>query len=329
SNAVVSLGQVIDAQGKPFYGRAANEEYDKNAKKKVHVNLYQEQLPIYVNANGSIDTARTQVINLVLTSAHSLSNEVGRLLKEATKDISGFSSERDLVEKNPFFPYDQERKIVSEPAIFTTVRTYVYDHLEQKSKNLVDFCKVSLKAAYKGTYAGAAYLLGKPDARSNDTLFLTLVGGSAFRNNMDWIADAITDAESSLIIAENDIHVILIYRPESSKSPWRTPVTDLEFLQKVIGHADTINGTRYAQDPEFQEKLKEYLCDIYATGNVTPATMDYLNERLDPAVSSEPIDSAAEYKKKQEQQQAQQRLTDAINTATQALDALAKVLKQG
>ena len=76
------------------------------------------------------------------------------------------------------------------------------------------FARLILEASYEATFRAA--LLHKPEEGKRRTLFLTLLGGGAFGNHIDWILDAIR--RSCTLFRNRDLHVkIVSYRSSRPK----------------------------------------------------------------------------------------------------------------
>lgn len=104
-----------------------------------------------------------------------------------------------------------------------------------------------LDASYQGTI-DAAHVLGR------SRLFLTLMGGGVFRNNLDWIGQAIMRANIPEHVASG-MQMTLLYRIDQ-----RRPVQEgYKFLVDMITVFDQANGTRLGSDGAVLSLVKEYV----------------------------------------------------------------------
>jgi hypothetical protein len=97
-------------------------------------------------------------------------------------------------------------------------------------QNLIPFARTVVKGAYEIT-AHVAYMLGAKK------VFLTLVGAGAYRNQLEWIFNAL---DTPTFRGLSDwLDIILVYRPEKSKydkdeNPTRCAELDEEFLRSLM-----------------------------------------------------------------------------------------------
>ena len=118
----------------------------------------------------------------------------------------------------------------------------------------------------QGMYLGA---ISAPWVTGNPVIFLTLLGAGAFRNDPDWLAEAIERLRD--IIKNYGLQVTLIYRPDPGKAPVRTADIDLKFLRRMFAMADYINNTNLAQDKTFKQILGQYTQAAYSNNTVNQA----------------------------------------------------------
>lgn len=131
--------------------------------------------------------------------------------------------------------------------------------------NVQNFAKMILRAMYHGTIR-KAYALG---AR---TVYLTLLGGGAFRNDISWISQALNDPDLIDFIKKAGLTVNVLYRPDKTRMhAVRTPAVDKVFLQNMFEVADAINGTQLAHDPQMINLLNSYVDMSYAKNGAQAA----------------------------------------------------------
>lgn len=156
--------------------------------------------PIIVDNEGNVNTAKTQTITQIFTSAYNIST---------AKKLDEFNS------------------------------------------NMEQFCKVVLEGMYEGTIKAAI-------AHNIKTVVLTLVGGSAFGNDIAWIGKVIENQKD--IIKNYGLNVILIYYPPDKRrieAKLRTKAGDLAFLKSMAKLSDEINNTHVAA--KLSARLEDYL----------------------------------------------------------------------
>ena len=125
------------------------------------------------------------------------------------------------------------------------------------NKNVEAFSKMLLRGMYRGVIK-KAYQLGAKN------VYLTLLGGGAFRNNITWIGEALNDPDLIDFIKKAGLTVNLIYRPDKPRQhAVRTPAGDKVFLQSMFEMADAINGSNLA-DKELGELINNYVDYSYA-----------------------------------------------------------------
>lgn len=128
-----------------------------------------------------------------------------------------------------------------------------------------------LKLEYLGTLK-KAYDLKRPFA------VLTMVGGGAFKNDISWIQNAITNPELIKFIKDTGLNVSIVYRPDNPRraKPVRDAQGDKTFLRALYAVADEVNGTRVAEEtiksPEMQQYFK-YIDHTYAQATEKPTRM--------------------------------------------------------
>lgn len=100
-------------------------------------------------------------------------------------------------------PLHQEQKVTQ---VFNAAHDMEFSFWPFKNKNEIDFAKIMLKGMYEGTLK-KAYLLGKRK------VFLTLLGGGVFKNDMKWVAEVFEQEHLQQFIQDAGLEVNLIYRP--------------------------------------------------------------------------------------------------------------------
>lgn len=106
-------------------------------------------------------------------------------------------------DRNPIFVYNSVLKKeirvdqVLTAALNLNSKTYPTTEFDKQT------AKILLKAAYLGTVLAAA-------ARGTKKLFLTLVGAGAFKNDLNWIVEALEQKEIQEIIAYTGMEVVLV-----------------------------------------------------------------------------------------------------------------------
>jgi hypothetical protein len=179
---------------------------------------------------------------------------------------------------------------------------------------LINFCTMILKGSYLGTLKSAAYL-GKTK------VYLTLMGASAFRNKMAWLADAMNNSEFKDIIKKAGLEVILVYRPEPGKT-WRNKEEDIGFLKQMFSIADNINGTTLAKNTILENNLNIYLDNVYAKPdpiNPTPELMENIKSIIEATAPVQPVTPVTPVVTPQQQQ---------LGVLTQSLQNLTNELKK-
>jgi hypothetical protein len=102
-------------------------------------------------------------------------------------------------------PLEEQQKITQ---TFNAAHDMEFSYWPWKNQNEIDFAKVVLRGMYEGTLK-KAYLLGKKK------VFLTLLGGGVFKNDMNWVAEIFEDESMRKFIKESGLEVNLIYRSKS------------------------------------------------------------------------------------------------------------------
>lgn len=127
--------------------------------------------------------------------------------------------------------------------------------------SVISAAKMLLRASYAATLKAAA-------AAHKSRVFLTLMGGDAFKNDLAWIAKAIKKRECIDTIKQHGLQVTLLYRPGAKADPHADQQTKIEknkaFLMQMLHLFDTINGTRVANDHELWQRINEYLSIAYS-----------------------------------------------------------------
>ncbi len=153
-------------------------------------------------------------------------------------------------------PLSSNQKITQ---IFSSaLNTTPFREKKSLNKNVRDLAKMLLNASYEGALYAAF-------GQKCKNLYLTLMGGGSFRNDISWIAHAIQRMKN--FIKYSGINVILVFRPDKPrKLPIRTAQGDIDFLQNMIQMADEINGTCVYQ-PAIQKVISNYVTNAYAGKN--------------------------------------------------------------
>lgn len=155
-----------------------------------------QRLKVFTNPDGTMDTARSQLITQIFSSAINMSS---------------------LLSKGKI------------------------------NSNAQAAAQMALDASYQGTIE-AAHALGK------SRLFLTLMGGGAFRNNLDWVGQAIFNANIPAHVASG-MQVTLLYRTDS-----RRPVAqDYNFLKNMVILFDRANGTHLSTNSAVANMIQAYI----------------------------------------------------------------------
>ncbi|MGE0206733.1 MAG: hypothetical protein AB7R69_02675 [Candidatus Babeliales bacterium] len=130
---------------------------------------------------------------------------------------------------------------------------------QQRSQGQKEFAKIVQKAVYEGTVKAAAQ-------QGKKVVYLTLMGASAFANEMAWLAEAMETSEFINTVRDYGLDVRLIYRPEPGKQgSYRNVNEDKKFLERMAQVADQINGTNIAQRLSQANVLGTYLQKMYSS----------------------------------------------------------------
>jgi hypothetical protein len=121
-----------------------------------------------------------------------------------------------------------------------------------------------LDASYQGTYLATAYA-GK------NRLFLTLMGGGAFANDVSWIGDAIGQQECINTIMRYGLQVTTIYHPDKIRKPGVGPVrnadSDKKLFTSLLVTYDIVNGTHLRSNAFVWGIINRYLDLAYRFQN--------------------------------------------------------------
>lgn len=145
---------------------------------------------------------------------------------------------------------------IAKTQIITQIFTSAYNISTAKKQgtfnsNMGQFCKVVLEGMYEATLKAAI-------AYNIKTVVLTLVGGSAFGNDIAWISKAIENQKDT--IKNYGLDVVLIYYPPDKRrieAGLRTKEGDLAFLNTMATLSDAINNKNFA--PKLKQRLKDYI----------------------------------------------------------------------
>jgi hypothetical protein len=152
------------------------------------------------------------------------------------------------------------------------------------NKNVQNAAQMILNASYEGTLKAAAHA-GKP------RLFLTLMGASAFGNDIRWLGHSLMRSVYQDIIKQSGLQVTLIFRPEKRKQT-RNAADDFSFFKEsLLPLYDTINNTHLSTDKTLLDTLEEYLKTAYgqADEDKLHAYAETINQYLmEPARTEKP-----------------------------------------
>jgi len=128
------------------------------------------------------------------------------------------------------------------------------------SGNIKEAAQMALDASYQGTLAAAVHA-HKP------RIFLTLMGGGAFANDISWISQAITQDQNCSLIKTFGLQPTVLYNPDKIR-PYsrytRTAQTDKQLFDNLLIFFDNINDTHLAHDQRVNECIAQYLTQSYA-----------------------------------------------------------------
>jgi len=128
------------------------------------------------------------------------------------------------------------------------------------SGNIKEAAQMALDASYQGTLAAAVHA-HKP------RIFLTLMGGGAFANDIRWISQAITQDQNCSLIKTFGLQPTVLYNPDKIR-PYsrytRTAQTDKQLFDNLLIFFDNINDTHLAHDQRVNECIAQYLTQSYA-----------------------------------------------------------------
>jgi len=128
------------------------------------------------------------------------------------------------------------------------------------SGNIKEAAQMALDASYQGTLAAAVHA-HKP------RIFLTLMGGGAFANDISWVSQAITRDQNCSLIKTFGLQPTVLYSPDKIRQHsryTRTAQTDKQLFDSLLIFFDNINGTHIARDQRVNECISQYLTQSYA-----------------------------------------------------------------
>lgn len=128
------------------------------------------------------------------------------------------------------------------------------------SGNIKEAAQMALDASYQGTLAAAVHA-HKP------RIFLTLMGGGAFANDISWISQAITRDQNCSLIKTFGLQPTVLYSPDKIRQHsryTRTAQTDKQLFDSLLIFFDNINDTHLAHDQRVNECIAQYLTQSYA-----------------------------------------------------------------
>ncbi len=150
-----------------------------------------------------------------------------------------------------------------------TARTQMISQILTSSFCLRDFSIITpgavqasrmlLRALYEATLK-IAVLYARP------RIFLTMVGASAFANDVRWVGEALLRQPFIDTITSNNLQVTLIYHP-SPRIARRNATDDYAFFGNALRVFDAVNGTQYADDHNILECVRRYLNEAYTRHN--------------------------------------------------------------
>jgi hypothetical protein len=128
--------------------------------------------------------------------------------------------------------------------------------VNQGMTNVEDWARLIIHGGYSATFC-AAYYLRQPK------VFLTMLGGGAFSNKPEWIADALE--QNRKLIKDLGLEVNLVYRAETKPRKYfqRSAQTDFDFLVRMLQLKADIENQQFVWGPTEQAKLKTYVNSLY------------------------------------------------------------------
>ncbi|MCX5925125.1 MAG: hypothetical protein NT124_02410 [Candidatus Dependentiae bacterium] len=130
---------------------------------------------------------------------------------------------------------------------------------QRPQDNVMNFAKMVLGAMYEGTLK-SAYLLGKKK------VYLTLLGGGAFVNDISWIAEFFERPDIIEFIKNSGLEVSIVYRPDKVREKMvRSAQGDINFLRRMYAVSGHIGGTkRDVMATPHMQQYASYIKQSYA-----------------------------------------------------------------
>lgn len=144
----------------------------------------------------------------------------------------------------------------------TNLKIYKGSNGTEEQKKAIHIAKRILDAAYEGTIK-AAYAFGKKK------VFLTLIGGGAFQNQLSWILDAIN--KNIPFIKEKGLEVhLIIFSATSGLNPkfYDQLKEEMPTLLKMVNGTNGVYKFYYFDDEKPVEKILKTQADLDAVQNV-------------------------------------------------------------
>lgn len=137
------------------------------------------------------------------------------------------------------------------------LKSYIRDVIKNKeplSPQVIDFAKMVLEAMYEGT-------LKQASLNGSRKVFLTLIGGGAFLNDIRWIAKALEQPGLIEFMQKSGLEINIIFRADANDTrefKIRNAAHDKEFVTRMYHIADRVNGTQVADHIIASQKTKNY-----------------------------------------------------------------------
>lgn len=145
---------------------------------------------------------------------------------------------------NSFIEYDKRPSV---NLIFTAALNLNDRHIKNydvTSQMVRDSARMLLKAAYAGTiYAAAQANTGK--------LYLTLVGCGAFKNELEWVLEALQERDITDVVKKSGLQVIIVLYPDLRTDRSFSPADTNKVKKCVAG----LNAAITASSSDASEKL--------------------------------------------------------------------------
>jgi hypothetical protein len=123
------------------------------------------------------------------------------------------------------------------------------------------FAKIALDAAYEGTIHAAI-------AKGKKRVFLTIMGGGSFRNDIAWIYESIAKIKD--LIRTSGLQVTLIFRPDdivNRQGGSRSADADKDFLKYFAWLIDDINNGAQQKNTSLDGVIDAYCNAAYSNNN--------------------------------------------------------------